>query len=133
MIHTHNKKVERKRANKVWCGGGVFDASNKKKPREKCKVEAKLALTVVVDDLDRCPKKQVMEMLKATHLLLEHPKAPMVVFLAVDPQLIVSAIAKSLDGVSNTVSGCCSSVSFAIWGIPTSDLKLSLQWHVFPL
>lgn len=45
-----------------------------------------------------------MEMLKATHLLLEQPKAPLVVFLAVDPQLIISAIAESLEGVPNTVS-----------------------------
>lgn len=64
----------------------------------------KLALSVIVEDLDRCPKEQVMEMLKATHLLLEHPEAPMVVFLAVDPQLIISAIADSLDGVTNTVN-----------------------------
>eukprot|EP00752_Nemacystus_decipiens_P001624 g1581.t1 len=62
----------------------------------------KLALVVIVDDLDRCPKDNVMEMLKATHLLLEHPKAPMAVFLAVDPQLIISAISESLDGVPNT-------------------------------
>ncbi|CAM9903199.1 unnamed protein product [Ectocarpus fasciculatus] len=42
-----------------------------------------------------------MEMLRATHLLLEQPKAPMAVFLAVDPQLIISAISESLEGVSN--------------------------------
>lgn len=63
-----------------------------------------LALAVIVDDLDRCPKAKVMEMLKATHLLLEQPNAPMAVFLAVDPQLIISAIAGSLEGVPNTVS-----------------------------
>lgn len=80
MINKHNERIER---------GGT-----------------KLALTVVVDDLDRCPKEQVMEMLKATHLLLEHPDAPMAVFLAVDPQLIISAIADSLDGVTNTVNIC---------------------------
>lgn len=66
-----------------------------------------LALVVIVDDLDRCPKEKIMEMLKATHLLLEHPQAPMAVFLAVDPQLIVSAIAEYLEGVPNTVSTCC--------------------------
>ncbi|CAM9294455.1 unnamed protein product, partial [Hapterophycus canaliculatus] len=55
-----------------------------------------LALAVIVDDLDRCPKEKVMEMLKATHLLLEQPRAPMAVFLAVDPQLITSAITASL-------------------------------------
>lgn len=90
MIRTHNKRVQRRRTKKVWCGGSA---------------PGKLGLTVIIDDLDRCPKKKVMEMLKATHLLLEQPKAPMVVFLAVDPQLIISAISKSLDGLSNTVSG----------------------------
>ncbi|CAM9963362.1 unnamed protein product, partial [Ectocarpus sp. 4 AP-2014] len=60
-----------------------------------------LALAVIVDDLDRCSREKIMEMLRATHLLLEQPKAPMAVFLAVDPQLIVSAISESLEGVSN--------------------------------
>lgn len=63
-----------------------------------------LALAVIVDDLDRCPKEKVMGMLRATHLLLEQPKAPMAVFLAVDPQVIVSAIAQSLGGEPSTVS-----------------------------
>lgn len=75
----------------------MINKYNEKKGRRK------LALTVIIDDLDRCPNDKVMEMLKATHLLLEAPKAPMVVFLAVDPQLIISAIANSLDGVPNTV------------------------------
>ncbi|CAM9290709.1 unnamed protein product [Scytosiphon promiscuus] len=62
-----------------------------------------LALAVIVDDLDRCPKEKIMEMLKATHLLLEQPRAPMAVFLAVDPQLVTSAITASLEGLPNTV------------------------------
>lgn len=43
-----------------------------------------------------------MEMLTATHLLLEQPEAPMAIFIAVDPQLIISAIVNS-GGVANKV------------------------------
>ena len=79
------------------------------------KSEKILALAVMVDDLDRCSKEKVMEMLKAIHLLLEQPNAPMVVFLAVDPQLIISAIAESFEGVPNTVS--CGFVWLFLFGI----------------
>ncbi|CAM9839363.1 unnamed protein product [Scytosiphon promiscuus] len=70
--------------------------------REVKKDGETLALAVIVDDLDRCPKEKIIEMLKATHLLLEQPRAPMAVFLAVDPQLVTSAIAASLEGLPNT-------------------------------
>lgn len=71
------------------------------------KSENRLALAVIVDDLDRCSKEKAIEMLKATHLLLEQPEAPMAVFLAVDPDLIISGISESVDGVSNAVSNLC--------------------------
>lgn len=87
MINTHNSEVRRERKDK----------------EEQAKKMKTLALAVIVDDLDRCSEEKIMEMLKATHLLLEQPKAPMAVFLAVDPQLIVSAITESLEGVQNTV------------------------------
>lgn len=83
----------------------VINDYNRGVEREKVEPKKKtLALAVMVDDLDRCSKENVMEMLKATHLLLEQPNAPMIVFLAVDPQLIVAAIAESFEGVSSTVS-----------------------------
>lgn len=112
MINTYNKGIEEKNA-KSLSFAQTF-GSNTSKCTKKRK---KLALTVIVDDLDRCPKEKVMEMLKATHLLLEHPQAPMVVFLAVDPQLIVAAIAESLDGVPNTVRmspPSCSGISCSV-------------------
>eukprot|EP00752_Nemacystus_decipiens_P005720 g5177.t1 len=59
-----------------------------------------LVLAVTVDDLDRCSHEKIMEMLTATHLLLEQPEAPMAIFVAVDPQLIISAIVNS-GGVAN--------------------------------
>lgn len=92
----------------VYIAQTLFDVINDhNRGVEREKVEPKkrtLALAVMVDDLDRCSKENVMEMLKATHLLLEQPNAPMVVFLAVDPQLVISAIAESFEGVPNTVS-----------------------------
>lgn len=60
-------------------------------------------LAVVIDDLDRCPTDKIMLVLQAMHLLLEQPGAPMAVFLAVDPRIVVSAIEKSLAGVSDEV------------------------------
>lgn len=62
-----------------------------------------LALAITVDDLDRCPNDKIMEMLTATHLLLQQPNAPMVVFIAVDPQLIISAIVNASQGIENKV------------------------------
>lgn len=62
-----------------------------------------LALAVTVDDLDRCSHEKIMEMLTATHLLLEQRDAPMAIFLAVDPQLITSAIVGS-GAVENKVA-----------------------------
>lgn len=87
------------------------DRISKLNPAGKRETAKKLGLAIIVDDLDRCPRENVMEMLKATHLLLEHPKAPMAVFLAVDPQLIISAIAESLDGVTNSVTCYCANLS----------------------
>lgn len=95
----------------------VINDYNRDVKREKMEPKKKtLALAVMVDDLDRCSKENVMEMLKATHLLLEQPTAPMVVFLAVDPQLVISAIAESFEGVPNTVSRGFTWLSFL--GIP---------------
>lgn len=106
MINAHNAKTREKdkEAKRVQAkdeekkGEGAKENEGAKKAEDKG-----LALAVIVDDLDRCSKEKIMEMLKATHLLLEQPKAPMAVFLAVDPQLIVSAIAESLEGEPNTV------------------------------
>ncbi|CAN0136681.1 unnamed protein product [Scytosiphon promiscuus] len=46
-----------------------------------------------------------MQMLQATHLLLEQPNAPMAVFLALDPRLIIAAIADFLGEVPSEVKG----------------------------
>lgn len=82
-------------------------------------------LAVVIDDLDRCPTDKIMLVLQAMHLLLEQPGAPMAVFLAVDPRIVVSAIEKSLADVSDEVhtkqlavhrvhpAGICKLVGFA--------------------
>lgn len=86
----------------MWSSQILFDVVNSYN-RQVQKDGETLALAVIVDDLDRCPKEKIMEMLKATHLLLEQPRAPMAVFLAVDPQLITSAITASLEGLPNTV------------------------------
>ncbi|CAB1116202.1 unnamed protein product [Ectocarpus sp. CCAP 1310/34] len=48
---------------------------------------------------------EVKEELRATHLLLQQPEAQMVVFLAVDPRIIVSAIDKKLEDVPDEVNG----------------------------
>lgn len=96
MINTHNSKVKQERERDE-------EEAEDKKNANKREIKKTLALAVIVDDLDRCSKEKIMEMLKATHLLLEQPKAPVAVFLAVDPQLIVSAITESLEGVPNTV------------------------------
>lgn len=69
----------------------LFKVMNNKRAEDG----ATFALTVTVDDLDRCPDTTIMEMLAAIHLLLQQPDAPMAVFLAVDPQLIISAILKT--------------------------------------
>ena len=55
-----------------------------------------ITLIVIIDDLDRCSKETIVQMLEAMHLLLEQPTAPMAVLLAVDPELILSAISKHL-------------------------------------
>lgn len=81
VINDHNKQVERH-------GGGRG-----------------FTLSVIIDDLDRCPSNKIMLMLQAMHLLLEQPHAPMVVFLAVDPRIVVSAIEISLADVPNEVFG----------------------------
>lgn len=99
MINKHNERTERKHN---WFAECVLGMANKLNPWVELESRRELALAVIVDDLDRCPKEKVMEMLKATHLLLEHPTAPMAVFLAVDPELIISAIAESL-GKQNPV------------------------------
>ena len=94
MINRYNRKVRQER-------------EDEKEEASKRDVKKTFALAVIVDDLDRCSKEKIMEMLKATHLLLEQQDAPMAVFLAVDPQLIVSAIAESLEGVPSTVIYDC--------------------------
>eukprot|EP00752_Nemacystus_decipiens_P017199 g15408.t1 len=66
----------------------LINSYNRRAPKDV----GTLALAITVDDLDRCPNEKIMQMLTATHLLLQQQEAPMVVFLAVDPQLIISAI-----------------------------------------
>ncbi|CAM9719927.1 unnamed protein product, partial [Ectocarpus fasciculatus] len=95
MINAYNAEVKRER--------GDEEKEAKEKKSKQVEIKKTLALAVIVDDLDRCSKNKIMEMLKATHLLLEQREAPMAVFLAVDPQLIVSAITESLEGVQNTM------------------------------
>ena len=82
----------------------LFEVINKHNNKPDRKTAYTLA--VIIDDLDRCPKKQIVDMLRAIHLLLEHQTAPMVVFLAVDPRLVVSAVAEVLDREPGEVSKC---------------------------
>lgn len=67
------------------------------------KGERGVTVAVIVDDLDRCAPDKILQMLQATHLLLQQPEAQMVVFLAVDPRIIVSAIDKKLEDVPDEV------------------------------
>lgn len=73
-----------------WTSQILFDVINEHNKRA---TDGKaFTMTVIIDDLDRCPKDKIMQMLEATHLLLEQPKAPMVVFLAVDPRIVLAAV-----------------------------------------
>lgn len=93
------------RATSAWTVQILFDEINSYNRRVSKNNDNKdtLALAVTMDDLDRCSQKKILEMLTATHLLLEQHEAPMVIFLAVDPQLIASAIVES-GGVENKVA-----------------------------
>lgn len=63
-----------------------------------------VTVAVIIDDLDRCAPDKILQTLQATHLLLQQPEAQMVVFLAVDPRIIVSAIDKKLEDVPDEVN-----------------------------
>ncbi|KAG5180388.1 hypothetical protein JKP88DRAFT_155843, partial [Tribonema minus] len=49
-------------------------------------------MVVTIDDLDRCSKDKIVNMLETVHLLLQIPKAPIVAFLAIDPRVIIAAV-----------------------------------------
>lgn len=61
-------------------------------------------LAIIIDDLDRCPKQQIVSMLQAIHLLLEQQGAPIAIFLAVDPRLVISAVTEVLKEMPDDVS-----------------------------
>ncbi|CAM9617389.1 unnamed protein product [Chrysoparadoxa australica] len=58
-----------------------------------------VSLSVTVDDLDRCSHSQVVRVLEATMLLLCKCDAPVIVFLAIDPRVVVSSIEASYASV----------------------------------
>jgi hypothetical protein len=72
-----------------WFGGGVIQ-------KRKCK------LIIFVDDLDRCTPEKAVEVLQSLILLTED--TPFVVFLAIDPRIIVTAI-ESVNAKFFTESG----------------------------
>ena len=51
---------------------------------------AKCKLAIVVDDLDRCPPDKAVEVLQSLVLLTEN--TPFIIFLAIDPRIVVTAI-----------------------------------------
>ena len=53
-------------------------------PRRPCR------LVIFVDDLDRCPPAKSVEVLQALQLLTEG--TPFIIYLAIDPRIVVSAI-----------------------------------------
>ncbi|KAG5186531.1 hypothetical protein JKP88DRAFT_129157, partial [Tribonema minus] len=53
-------------------------------------------MVVTIDDLDRCSKDKIVNMLETVHLLLQIPKAPIVAFLAIDPRVIIAAVEDKL-------------------------------------
>jgi hypothetical protein len=52
-------------------------------------------IMIFVDDLDRCPPEKCVEVLQALVLLTE--KTPFIIFLAIDPRVVVAAIESSHD------------------------------------
>ena len=69
----------------------------------------KLILVLFVDDLDRCMDGRCVNVLEAIQLILSIPGSPVIVFLAVDARIIVSAIEsvfnRSLNPENFEVSG----------------------------
>lgn len=87
----------------------LFGIINKRNESKK----PAIALIVIIDDLDRCTSKKIIEMLEAIHLLLEQPRAPIAIFLAVDPYLILSAISQHIRGEDSPEIGLLEAKSFA--------------------
>jgi hypothetical protein len=56
----------------------------------KFKKMAPCRIIIFVDDLDRCPPEKCSEVLQTLILLTEN--SPFIIFLAVDPRIVVSAI-----------------------------------------
>ena len=54
------------------------------------KKKRKVRLVIFVDDLDRCPPAKCVEVLQSLVLLTEN--TPFIVFLAIDPRIVVQAI-----------------------------------------
>ena len=52
-------------------------------------------IVIFVDDLDRCPPEKCVEVLQAVVLLME--KTPFILFLAIDPRVVVAAIESNND------------------------------------
>ncbi|CAM9643523.1 unnamed protein product [Scytosiphon promiscuus] len=63
-------------------------------------------LVVCVDNLDRCPHRQIVKVLEAVHLLLERAEVNVAVILALDPRVIIAAIEQDMgEGMRREVSG----------------------------
>eukprot|EP00903_Cladosiphon_okamuranus_P018178 g16724.t2 len=77
----------------------LFELISDYNTKRESKGERGVTVAVIVDDLDRCAPDKILQTLQAAHLLLQQPEAQMVVFLAVDPRIIVSAIDKKLEDV----------------------------------
>ncbi|CAM9597767.1 unnamed protein product [Scytosiphon promiscuus] len=63
-------------------------------------------LVVCIDNLDRCPHREIVKVLEAVHLLLEHNKVNVAVILALDPRVVIAAIEQDMgEGMRREVSG----------------------------
>ncbi|CAB1106251.1 unnamed protein product [Ectocarpus sp. CCAP 1310/34] len=66
----------------------------------------KFALVVSIDNLDRCPHDDIVQVLQAVHFLLEKPGANFILILALDSRVVIAAIGAGMDDlVRQRVSG----------------------------
>ncbi|CAM9628063.1 unnamed protein product [Ectocarpus sp. 12 AP-2014] len=73
---------------------------------QKSTKEDRYMLVVSIDNLDRCPHRQIVKVLEAVHLLLEKDNVNVAVMLALDPRVIIAAIEQDMgEGIRREVSG----------------------------
>eukprot|EP00903_Cladosiphon_okamuranus_P022759 g20951.t1 len=103
--------------------------------KKKSKGTEKYMLVVSIDNLDRCPPRQIVKVLEAVHLLLEKDKVNVAVILALDPRIIIAAIEDSMEqGMRREVSGAEYLDKIIHWpfcipyGTETERLDLLQSW-----